>query len=217
MVIGHGTYLLVFLFWQRLRTLVCRPLVVFLDKLCVAQHDEELKKKGIEGIAAFLLSSRRLLIFLPPRYFRRLWCLLEVATFMKDPERQRSIHFMPLKTAVLFLLASGCWFILAIGWNASSGVVRQSVLGSAQSTETWSQALILTGLMLLLSSAVLPFVFYLGMVLVADLEKISRQLANFRLDDAECFCCSNNHRHPHNGSRLQCDRKLVYNTLKQVR
>ena len=54
MVIGHGTYLLVFLFWQRLRTLVCRPLVVFLDKLCVAQHDEELKKKGIEGIAAFL-------------------------------------------------------------------------------------------------------------------------------------------------------------------
>ncbi|CAE7266854.1 unnamed protein product [Symbiodinium sp. CCMP2456] len=66
-VIGHGSYLLVFLFWQRLRTLVCRPLMVFLDKLCVAQHNEELKQKGIEGIAAFLLSSRQLMVLLTPR------------------------------------------------------------------------------------------------------------------------------------------------------
>ncbi|CAE7266863.1 unnamed protein product [Symbiodinium sp. CCMP2456] len=134
---------------------------------------------------------------------------------MKDSERQRSIHLMPLKTAVLFLLASGCWFVLAIGWNMFSAVIRPSDLGSALSAERWSQALILSGLMLLLSGALLPFVFYLGMVLVADLDQIPRQLANFRLVDAECFCCSNNHRHPHNGSRLQCDRKLVYKTLKQ--
>ena len=214
-VLGHGTYVLVFLFWQRFRTFAYRPLMVFLDKLCVAQHDEELKQKGIKGIAAFLLSSRQLMVLLTPRYFTRIWCLLEIATFMKDSERRRSIQFMPLKTAVLVLLASGCWFVLAIGWNVFRRVVRPGILASAEVGEAWNHTVVLTTLMLLLTSLVLPFVFYLGMILVADLEKIPRQLANFRLDDAECFCCSNNHRHPHNGSRLPCDRQLVYNTLKQ--
>ena len=35
------------------------------------------------------------------------------------------------------------------------------------------------------------------------------------LKDAQCFCCSNRHRHPQTGERLPCDRKLVYNTLRQ--
>ncbi|CAE7619005.1 unnamed protein product [Symbiodinium sp. CCMP2592] len=206
-VLGHATFLLVFAFWQCIRRTVCRPLMVFLDKLCVAQHDEELKQKGIKGLAAFLLSSRQLVVLLTPRYFTRLWCTLEIATFMKDPERRKRIQFMPLKTAVLLLLSAGCWFALAIGWNVFAGVVNDG--------QVWRNSLILTGLMLLLTSVVLPFVFYLGMGIVADLEEMPRQLAGFNAKDAECFCCSNGHRHPHDGSKLPCDRLLVYNTLRQ--
>ena len=40
---------------------------------------------------------------------------------MKDPQRRKRIQFMPLKTAVLLLLSAGCWFALAIGWNAFAG------------------------------------------------------------------------------------------------
>ena len=40
---------------------------------------------------------------------------------MKDPERRKHIQFMPLKTTVLLILASGCWFALAIGWNIFKG------------------------------------------------------------------------------------------------
>lgn len=36
-------YFLVLLWWQRIRWLLCNPLIVFVDKLCIAQHDEELK------------------------------------------------------------------------------------------------------------------------------------------------------------------------------
>ena len=39
-VFGHATFFFVFAFWQRIRLLVCRPRMVFFDKLCVAQHDE---------------------------------------------------------------------------------------------------------------------------------------------------------------------------------
>ena len=56
-----------------------------------------------------------------PRYFSRLWCTFEIASFMKDPERRKHIQFMPLKTTVLLMLGSGCWFALAIGWNAFKG------------------------------------------------------------------------------------------------
>ncbi|CAE7444685.1 unnamed protein product, partial [Symbiodinium pilosum] len=33
--------------------------------------------------------------------------------------------------------------------------------------------------------------------------------------DADCFCCSNDHRHPHTGEELMCDRFLVYSMLNE--
>ncbi|CAE7525222.1 unnamed protein product, partial [Symbiodinium sp. CCMP2456] len=55
-------FLLFFFFWQRIRTLLRRPLVVFLDKLCIAQGNPELKEKGILGLAGFLEKSDHLTI-----------------------------------------------------------------------------------------------------------------------------------------------------------
>lgn len=43
---GHITWLLVFCFWQRLRSFVTQPTMVFMDKICIAQHDDNLKDWG---------------------------------------------------------------------------------------------------------------------------------------------------------------------------
>ena len=56
------------LFWvpsmrHRFRT----PIMVFLDRLCIAQHDAELKEKGIMGLATFLMHSEKLTILWSPR------------------------------------------------------------------------------------------------------------------------------------------------------
>lgn len=74
---------LFFCFWQRLRSLLGRPLIVFLDRLCIAQHDPRLKEKGILGLSAFLDKSQNLTILWSKRYFTRLWCSYEVATFLR--------------------------------------------------------------------------------------------------------------------------------------
>ena len=47
---AYGTFYLVLFFWQRLQRLWCSETLVFLDKLCIAQHNDELKRRLGLGI-----------------------------------------------------------------------------------------------------------------------------------------------------------------------
>lgn len=71
---GYVTFLITLFQWQWMREYFMKPTFVFLDKLCIAQHDPSLKEKGISGLASFLLNSQSLTIFWSQRYFTRLWC-----------------------------------------------------------------------------------------------------------------------------------------------
>ena len=39
-----------------------------------------------------------------------------------------------------------------------------------------------------------PVTFYIGMSLFEDLQELPQQMANFSVQHAQCFCCSNGHR-----------------------
>eukprot|EP00439_Symbiodinium_sp_Y106_P000283 s2443_g1.t1 len=47
---------------RKIRDFVLRPQIVFLDKLCIDQHDERLKEKGILGLAGFLDNTKKLTV-----------------------------------------------------------------------------------------------------------------------------------------------------------
>ena len=75
-IFGYITYALFLVYWQSLRRL-WRQKLVFLDKVCVPQDQEELKKASIHGLSAFLDRSEELLVLWSSKYLTRLWCTFE--------------------------------------------------------------------------------------------------------------------------------------------
>ena len=170
-VFGIFSFFVVFGFWQQLRRPFRRPAMVFVDKMCIAQHDASLKRHGIMGMPAFLLNSEDLIILFTSNYCKRLWCCFEMATFLKDVPRQRKMLIMPLKTAQLLCLASGIWFLLVISWN----VLYYEFVSPAGEMKSGQNSLktgmVLNGLILLVAvAAVLPL-FSLGIELAAEMDE----------------------------------------------
>lgn len=84
------------------------------------------KKKGIQGLGCFLDRSKTLTILWSPRYFSRLWCGFELATFLRhkpfgDPSEQRAVEIMPTKLAVFFcaymFACHACFDVLMVVGN----------------------------------------------------------------------------------------------------
>ena len=78
---SYFIYLAFLFFWQRIRSCLLSPRIVFLDKLCIHQENDELKQKGILGLGAFVRKSDRLLVLWSKRTFSRLWCAYEIDAF----------------------------------------------------------------------------------------------------------------------------------------
>eukprot|EP00438_Fugacium_kawagutii_P014079 Skav208073 [mRNA] locus=scaffold2107:86304:87902:- [translate_table: standard] len=200
-------------FWQRIRGIFCRQKVVFLDKLCIAQHDEELKLKGIFGLAGFLDQSHQLTIFWSYRYFSRLWCTYEVATFLKSKE-QKPILLIPVKLAVILCLVSAGGLVEMIGYYMSAYV---NLNQERDATEDIGSGQLLRFLIFfsILHMLIHPLAFYIGIGMMVELNELPKQLRHFRVQDAKCFCCSCHHRHPETGEVLPCDRELMFQMLKK--
>lgn len=215
LVVGicHGVHLLFLCFWQRFRSLLFTPPSVFLDKLCIAQSPElaDVKAKGILGLAAFMKHSKRLVVLWSPRYFQRLWCSYEIATFLAD-RRPKPVVVMPAHSGLLLLLEyigfSGavntmwyiCYLFNADQWSQSNDHMQVLILALLGCLFTASFSLPLLSLSIGLAESV---------------QQAAGQLRGFRMQDTLCFCCSNQHRHPVTGERTPCDRQLVYLKLKE--
>ncbi|CAE7207926.1 unnamed protein product [Symbiodinium necroappetens] len=124
---GYATFVIVLCWWQRIQSLFGFRRMVFLDKLCIAQHDAELKQQGILGLAGFLEKSNKLTVLWTPRWATRLWCTYELAAFMQQGA-DRPIELMPVKLASILLMQCACWSaisiahsIVAYGFNSDQG------------------------------------------------------------------------------------------------
>lgn len=198
---GIVTFWFFFVFWQNIRSWVfrCQPRFAFVDKFCIHQTDDDLKREGILSLAGFLQSSDRLVVLWSSRYFSRLWCSYELATWAYfGRDFSRTVDFVPVQLGM--------------------GLVAVAMITSAV-------AFFSTAVCLIAPDQHPDLVFNLAIVVLAaiatvvanfilkSLHKLPLQLKHFSLQNSQCFCCTNNHTHPETGANLPCDRALIYSTL----
>ena len=67
LVSGFVASMVTFFFWRSQR-------LVFFDRMCIPEDDEELKQKSIVSLAGFLKQSREMLVLWDSTWSSRLWC-----------------------------------------------------------------------------------------------------------------------------------------------
>ncbi|CAE8704320.1 unnamed protein product, partial [Polarella glacialis] len=159
--------------------------------------DPYLKAAGILGLTGFLRESQNLVVLWSPRYFSRLWCVYEVASWMHLEKETSKVHFFPLALAlfgitVMFALFFSSFLLM---WAARWTDVEYN----------------LAAVVITLTSLAAPT--HIIRRLIRDLQRMPRQVAAFSLKRAECFCCSNNHKIPGTDVDIPCDRELIEGQL----
>lgn len=210
-------FFLVLLSWQRLRSLVL-PKMVFMDKLCIAQHDAILKAQGIVGLAAFLDRSKTLTILWSPKYFTRLWCIYELATYLRQREH-KPVKLMPVAMSVVMLLMCIGGMLLMTPYELGYYYYYlkekniRYVRGS-QGGIHWPAMVRTVAMIVAVAVVLVPVVFWVGIHVMRDIQNLKDQLQDFSIRKSKCFCCCHEHQHPETGEHLPCDRVLVYKMLK---
>eukprot|EP00931_Biecheleriopsis_adriatica_P038639 TRINITY_DN22104_c0_g2_i1.p1 TRINITY_DN22104_c0_g2~~TRINITY_DN22104_c0_g2_i1.p1 ORF type:complete len:605 (+),score=107.28 TRINITY_DN22104_c0_g2_i1:81-1817(+) len=198
---GMASFFFVFLFGQRLRRL-CRPSrMVFMDKLCIHQTNPDLKAKGILGLAGFLRISTHLVVLWSPRYFTRLWCVYEIASWLSQKKPMENVEISPV----------------AQGMFISCVICGMTVLMIVM---TWIARLPGTSYMIVM--AICVFAVILAPIhfirrLVADLRKMPQQVSTFKFENAECFCCAVGHKLKVGDETITipCDREVISTKLQK--
>jgi len=182
---GQATFWPVLLLWQPQQK-------VFLDKACISQIDCAGKKRGIESIGAILRLSRSLLVLWDPGYVKRLWCVFELAAYVKA-HGQRLDGGLTIRP----VLWGYMWIALYIG----NGLVA-----------FWY-------FLFALDAHIVPFMggfllyIAVSMHVMRSMQRLlttlKKQLQAFSFSGAECFCCSVHHVDPVTGDQVLCDRRCV--------
>jgi len=212
--LGYGVFLALLFFWQHLRRIFWKPMVVFLDKLCIPQNDEELKARCIFGLAGFLDRAETLVVLWSPRYFCRLWCTYEIATWLKNRRTVKPVVFVPVQISILFIIC----FVVVSCVQITTTIARTMLLQSEVSAEeSWSADTIffLIACNVVMACVLLPMCFNFWTEMFKDVAELNRQLSAFRVQDTQCFCCTHKHRDPTTGHAVQCDRELIYGVLQK--
>ncbi|CAE7250345.1 PFOR [Symbiodinium natans] len=103
-----------------------RKPTLWLDRLCIEQTDARQKASGIAALPVFVARSSQFLMLYDESYLDRLWCIVELATFVKKSGCE-PVHFVPLwlprwlLTTMLLDILQGCVCIAALlVWSWSS-------------------------------------------------------------------------------------------------
>ncbi|CAE7295240.1 unnamed protein product [Symbiodinium natans] len=174
---------------------------VFLDRICISQNDDRLKSEAILSLAGLLKNSDSMLVLWDPTWTERLWCLFELAAFLKSKTTQkqhlivRPIFLGPLSIAIYLVFFAVALPIATAPIHTHTAIVE--LLGT---------------LVLSFLAVAFPTVSTLRSYF-RDLDTMKLQLLSISVDSTRSACCDQNHVTP-SGGRMLCDRKIVKECVK---
>eukprot|EP00928_Gymnodinium_smaydae_P060863 TRINITY_DN4473_c0_g1_i1.p1 TRINITY_DN4473_c0_g1~~TRINITY_DN4473_c0_g1_i1.p1 ORF type:complete len:562 (-),score=66.31 TRINITY_DN4473_c0_g1_i1:54-1739(-) len=188
--------------WHAIQGML-RPNLVFLDKICINQCDNKQKRKAILSLAAFLKHSTRIVVLWSEGYFQRLWCTYELAAWIHLGKQAANIVLLPVQLPYIHLCCSFHFMFYP---------VMMSLLEFHAVDVSWLGGFGYICFYGCLGGITMTFVQSGILVQILQLDE---QLATFRIDDSQCFCCTHDHVHPATLAPMPCDRELVYETLSR--
>ncbi|OLQ06541.1 hypothetical protein AK812_SmicGene10137 [Symbiodinium microadriaticum] len=207
-------FYVVLVFWQNLLAWLRLPRMVFLDKLCIPQDDEEKKAQCIRGLACYLDCARTLTVLWSDRYFSRLWCVFEMASFLRHRSKP-SIQFLPVELSLLVSLGGVSYSVMHLIHGLHNELVNVQNQDDEGPTEGLRQLAGLSGLLMTVFYITVACFNYLGLQLMNKFRLLPKQLHRFDARKAECFCCSVGHVDPCTGAPIPCDRKLIMTKIER--
>ncbi|KAF4678653.1 hypothetical protein FOZ60_016317 [Perkinsus olseni] len=87
---------------------------VFLDKCCISQVDPVERMRGISRLSEYLRISDKFVILWSPDYFKRLWCVYELACFLQTHDERDVIVIHPGHVMFCTWMALLAFFSLVI-------------------------------------------------------------------------------------------------------
>ncbi|CAE7210962.1 PFOR [Symbiodinium sp. CCMP2592] len=196
-----GVYLAVLFFGQHLHIGVSGPRnpTLWVDKLCIHQGDAGQKAAGIRALPFFVTQSSKFLMLYDGSYLDRLWCVVELATFVNSSSCEH-VCFVPLWlprwlfTTMLLDILQGCICIAALLASCAPSPQKLSPLASDRSLNHFLNNLLLVVVLLPGYIVVLvPSMWALGRKAQGH-EEMLRQFAAF--DIRNCKCSDESDRQP---------------------
>jgi hypothetical protein len=175
--------------------------MIFLDKCCIHQTNDDLKREGIMHVGGFVCQSKIMFVPFDEDYFDRLWCTYEIAAFVRYKGSQvlDTLHLMPLIVATFvagivlagFIGTTGFMFMVAINDYLFRFWLPQGWIGWIEYFGIWG-----TGGTLVFGVPKFMFCH----LAVASREHLSNKLCNFEVAKASV--------------KFEDDRKIIEKSIK---
>ena len=164
---------------------------VFVDVICVDQVNPQRKGQGMLSIGGFLKHSSSMLILFDATFCHRLWCVFEIAAFVKSRPKGQRPKFIIRPTTLgpcYLLFTMTVWALTIVG----------DIVPDSDQELMWALQALAVFIGFSGSTFVLRRFFH-------SVDACRDMLGVFTVRDASCCCCSSNHADNHG----LCDRKIM--------